>query len=178
MKKRLLCGLLAFLLFAPSAAAADLPAQGNIRIAIIDTGISSIAIGSGQLVQGYNYLQESNNTEDHIGHGTAVAALLTGASSAHVVGISPRAKLVPLVFQTRDKNGKVKRGNQDVFARAIRDAIDIYGCRVINISVGTSLGSKLLREAVDYAEEKDVVVISSVGNSNKEKPELLYLSAA
>jgi minor extracellular protease Epr len=178
MKKRLLCGLLAFLLFAPSAAAADLPAQGNIRIAIIDTGISSIAIGSGQLVQGYNYLQESNNTEDHIGHGTAVAALLTGASSAHVVGISPRAKLVPLVFQTRDKNGKVKRGNQDVFARAIRDAIDIYGCRVINISVGTSLGSKLLREAVDYAEEKDVVVISSVGNSNKEKPELLYYPAA
>lgn len=178
MKKRLLCCWLVFSLFSPLAVAADLPAQENIRIAIIDTGISSNAIAPGQLVQGYNYLEGNADTEDKIGHGTAIAGLLAGATSARVTGISPQAKLVPLVYQTKAENGKVQKGNQEVIARAIRDAVDVYGCRVINISVGTTLGSKLLREAVDYAEEKNVVVISSVGNSNQENPEVLYYPAA
>lgn len=178
MKKTLLSGLLSLILLAQTAFASPFPAGENIKIAIIDTGISTRAIDSTHLEQGYNYLEENTDTEDSIGHGTAVAGLLVGAPSAQLTGIVPQAELVPLVYQTKDEKGKVQKGNQEVIARAIRDAVDLYGCRVINLSVGTTLGSALMREAVNYAEEKNAVVISSVGNSNGENPEALYYPAA
>lgn len=178
MKKTLLSGLLILILLGQTALASPFPAGENIKIAIIDTGISTGAIDSAHLEQGYNYLEENIDTEDQIGHGTAVAGLLMGAPSVHLMGIVPQAKLVPLVYQTKDEKGKVQKGNQDMVARAIRDAVDLYGCRVINLSVGTTLGSTLMREAVNYAEEKNVVVISSVGNSNVENPDVLYYPAA
>ncbi|NLV20726.1 MAG: S8 family serine peptidase [Syntrophomonadaceae bacterium] len=178
MKKRILSSLLILLLFTPGAFAAELPTGENIRVAIIDTGISAKAINSAQLEQGYNYLEENTDTEDRIGHGTAVAGLLAGAPSARVTGITSQAKLVPLLYQTKDENDKVQKGNQEMIARAIRDAVDLYGCRVINISVGTAMESTFLREAVDYAEEKNVVIVSSVGNNNVDNPVLLYYPAA
>jgi subtilisin family serine protease len=178
MRKILLCSLLAISLFVQAALASDMRLGNKIKIAVIDTGISALAIDSGHLEPGYNYLEENMDTEDQIGHGTAIAALLTGASSARITGISPQASLVPLVYQTRDKNDQVQEGNQEAIARAIRDAVDLYGCRVINISVGTTRESTSLREAVEYAEEKNVVIVSSVGNDNQNNPQALYYPAA
>lgn len=178
MKNRLLCSLLAFFLFAPIAAAAELPTGENIRVAIIDTGISTLAIDAVQVEQGYNYLGESTDTEDRLGHGTAIAALLAGSASARVTGIIPQAKLVPLVYQTRGQNGQIERGDQVMIARAVRAAVDVYGCRVINISTGATGQNAQLREAVEYAEEKNVVIVSSAGNDNRENSEVLYYPAA
>lgn len=178
MRERLICSLLALVIFSQPVFASALPAGKDIKIAIIDTGISTKAINSGQFVQGYNYVKENKDTEDTIGHGTAIAGLIAGSSPAGLTGIAPRAKLVPLVYQTTDANGNIKKGNDEMVARAIRDAVDKYGCRVINLSVGTTLESKLLRQAVEYAEEKNAVVISSVGNKNVKNPDCLYFPAA
>lgn len=178
MKKRILSTLLILLLFASGVAAAELVTGENIRVAIIDTGIAAQAINSVQLERGYNYLQENTDTGDRIGHGTAIAAILGGAPSARVTGIIPGAKLIPLLCQTKDQNDKVQKGNPEIIARAIREAVDLYNCRVINISVGTTLDSQLLREAVDYAEEKNAVIVSSVGNNHDDNPEVLYYPAA
>lgn len=178
MRKRLICSLLALVIISQPVFASDLPTGKDIKIAIIDTGISTKAINSGQLVQGYNYIKKNKDTEDKIGHGTAIAGLIAGSSSANLTGIAPKAKLVPLVYQTNDADGNIKKGNYEMVARAIRDAVDIYGCRIINLSVGTTEESMLLRKAVEYAEEKNVVVISSVGNKNEKNPDSLYFPAA
>lgn len=184
MKRELICILLILVLFSQAAFASNLTTEenilpeDNIKIAIIDTGISTRAIAPEQIEQGYNYLNGSTDTEDKIGHGTAVAGIIAGSSSANVKGIAPMAKLVPLVYQTRDEYGKVQKGNQAMIAVAIRDAVDLYGCRIINLSIGTTVDSKLLREAVDYAEEKNAVVISSVGNRTLEGQGCLYYPAA
>lgn len=178
MKKRLLCSLLVLVIISQPVFASDLPSGENIRIAIIDTGISTLAISSEQVEQGYNYMSESMDTEDEIGHGTAIAGLIVGSVAANVPGTAPNAKLVPLVYQIKDENGKIQKADQEAVARAIRDAIDVYGCRVINLSVGTTMESMLLREAVEYAEEKNALIISSVGNRNVENPDCLYYPAA
>lgn len=178
MRKRLICSLLALVIFFQPVFASDLPTGKDIKIAIIDTGISTKAINSSQIETGYNYVKKDTDTEDKIGHGTAIAGLIAGSASANLAGIAPKAKLVPLVYQTKDASGNVQKGNAGMVSQAIRDAVDIYGCRIINLSVGTTQESTLLRKAVEYAEKKNVVVVSSVGNKNANNPDSLYFPAS
>lgn len=178
MKKKLLCGFISLLLLFQPVFASEVPADNSIKIAVIDTGISAAAITDGKVEQGYNYILDNTDTEDRIGHGTAIAGIIVGSSSGKVTGIAPDARLIPLVCQTKDADGRVQKGTPEVIARAVRNAVDVYGCRIINLSLGTTEDNAILREAIEYAEEKNAVVISAVGNENKRKPENLYYPAA
>lgn len=178
MKRKLIYILLCLLIFSQPVLANDLSNENYVKVAIIDTGISTKAINAERIIEGYNYINKNNDTEDIIGHGTAIAGVIAGLSYAGLSEASSSIKLVPLVFQTMDEDGKMQRGNSEMIARAIRDAIDKYGCRVINLSVGTTYESKLLSEAVEYAEEKNAVIISSVGNKNIKDSDSLYFPAA
>ena len=159
MKKRLLpilCAALCLCL----AAAAVCSFLGKTRsepvvIAIIDTGISTRAIPGEQILEGKNYLAPSRSTEDTYGHGTAVASVIL----KHL----PEARFVPLVCNAYD-NGKIKQVDNDVFAQMIRDAVDVYRCQIINLSVGLILDKPSVRQAVEYAEQKGVLVVASAGN--------------
>lgn len=150
----------------------------EIRIAIIDTGISYEVISSDNIIDGKNYIDKSSDTNDIIGHGTAVSGIILGSESVNIKGIAPSVKLVPMVVSTETADGKIVMGNSEILAEAINDAIDIYGCKIINVSMGTLTDSDALRNAVKHAEEKGAVVISSVGNDNKYFPENIYYPAA
>jgi hypothetical protein len=164
MKKRIVA-LIVFLclIFAlcPSALASNEP----VRIAIIDTGIKTSAIGSNHIIAGYNYVLPGSDTEDLIGHGTAISGIIVGSTSAGITGIAPNALLVPLVWQSKNEIGQTVAGNSETAAQAIYDAIDIYKCRIINISAGTEHDNAKLRAAVEYAEEQGVLIVSTAGNS-------------
>jgi minor extracellular protease Epr len=88
------------------------------------------------------------------------------------------AEIVPLVWITRYPNGVLANGGISALCSAVRDAVDVYGCRIINISSGVSIDDEALREAVEYAEEKGVIVISSAGNSNQYAPDEIFYPAA
>ena len=126
-----------------------------VVIAILDTGISTRAIPAENIREGKNYLDPTLSTEDTYGHGTAVASV--------ILERYPQAQLVPLVSNAYE-NGKLTQVDNDVFAQMIRDAVDVYQCRIINLSVGLILDKPSIREAVAYAEEKGVLVVASVGN--------------
>ncbi len=174
MKKILICLLLFTLLFCQSAYAEST----EVRIALIDTGISSDVIDNSKIIKGYNYLDPSMDTKDLKGHGTAVAGIIVGSKTVSIKGVAPDAELVPLVVCTKTKNDKTVVGDCDILAQAIRDAIDIYACKIINISAGTLSNTESLEKAVQYAEDKQVIIISSVGNDNKNYPENIYYPAA
>lgn len=165
---------------APDAAGGDITdASGEgVRIAIIDTGISTVSISPKSLVQGKNYMDPSADTEDKAGHGTAVAGIIVGAEKQGLRGIAPDAVLVPLVCSTLGADGKIVSGSCAVWAQAIRDAVDEYGCKVINLSMGTTTDDEALRSAVAYVENCGAVVVSAVGNDNAYKQENLYYPAA
>lgn len=129
--------------------------RGPVVIAIIDTGISTNAIPSENILEGKNYLDPSLSTEDTYGHGTAVASVIL----KHL----PQAQFVPLVSNAYD-NGKIKQVDNDTFAQVIRDAVDVYHCQIINLSIGLILDKPSIREAVEYAEQKNVLVVASAGN--------------
>lgn len=155
---RILCGLLCLIacgvmliLLQTNTAATDTP----VMIAIIDTGISTRAISGENIREGKNYLDPALSTEDTYGHGTAVASV--------ILADFPQAQLVPLVSNAYDE-GRIRQVDNDVFAQMIRDAVDVYHCQIINLSVGLILDKPSIREAVAYAEEKGVLVVASVGN--------------
>ena len=165
----LLMVLLALTLL-PTALAADMP----VRVAVIDTGISTAAIDPASVAEGVNYIRPQDSTEDKLGHGTAVSAIIVGSEAARMEGICPTAALVPLVYCSKNEIGQQVGGDTAMVAQAIYDAIDVYGCKIINISSGATDGSERLRAAVAYAEEKGVLVVSSAGNSQETAPGAVY----
>jgi len=141
-----------------------------IRVALIDSGISPIAIDSGHIGEGKNYVLPDRDTADVLGHGTALAGL--------ILDTAPDAVLVPLVCTTRTAGGKTVQCGVKTVAAIIRDAVDVYDCQIINISAGISKDVPELRKAVAYAEEKGVVVVASAGNANRTTPDLSYYPAS
>lgn len=172
MKKRLLpilCAALCLCLVV--AALFGQPGKSDrepVVIAIIDTGISTNAIPSENILEGKNYLDTSLSTEDTYGHGTAVASVIL----KHL----PEAQFVPLVSNAYD-NGKIKQVDNDTFAQMIRDAVDIYHCQIINLSIGLILDKPSIREAVEYAEQKNVLVVASAGNNYATEGKFKYYPA-
>lgn len=151
----------------------DIP-QTDIRIAVIDTGISSVAIDPSDIGEGENLISPGESTEDLHGHGTAVAAIIVGSEKAQADGLCEDAVLIPIVWTTVDEADNVVSGDAQMIARAITDAIDKYSCRIINVSLGTDTDADELREAVKYAYQKGALIVASAGNRYFDSPERVY----
>jgi len=180
--KQLLCCLMLLVLLASCSAqtetettAATAPEYDSVVIAMLDTGISTAAIDSQNLLPGYNYVTSSTDTEDRINHGTATASIIAGCESAKIIGLAPDALLIPLVI-TDKVAGNVTSVTPSVLAQAIREAADLYGADIINVSLGIRKDVKEVREAVAYVQQKGILVISAAGNDG-EKGDPYYPAA-
>lgn len=149
--------------------------DSRVLIALLDTGVSGSAIDSEHLLEGYNYVMDSEDTEDLINHGTAVASIILGCDSANISAMAQEAYIVPLVVVTK-QDGETVSASVDKLAMAIRDSVDVYGADIINVSLGIQKDVAELEEAVEYAEEKGVLVVSAVGNGGSQGT--LYYPAA
>lgn len=144
-------------------------ADKDIRVAVVDTGFSDKSIPDGSIAGGKNYIVESMGTDDTYGHGTAVASI--------ILENVPDAELVALVSSVYD-HGKLTQVDADTFARIIMDAVDVYECDVINVSAGFAADVETVRQAVDYAKEKGVVIVAAAGNDYQDNPDAKYYPAA
>jgi subtilisin family serine protease len=86
-------------------------------------------------------------------HGTHVAGLVAGQG----VGVAPGASLYSLILFDPEYLGDLAA------AQALLWAVD-QGAKVVNLSFGGYAYSETLREAVNYALERGVVVAAAAGN--------------
>ena len=147
----------------------------KVVIALLDTGVSTTAIQSDSLLKGHNYVTGTDDTEDRINHGTAVASVILGCESAEVVGIAPDIALVPLVVADK-ADGETKSVTPEVLAQAIRDSVDKYDACIINVSLGIKKDDPAVKEAVAYVQKQGALVICAAGNSG-DSEELYYPAA-
>lgn len=144
----------------------------GVRVGVLDSGVNPHPDFGDRLLPGHNYTPDASDTEDTsdgYGHGTKTAGIIAAASESGYIGVAPAAEIVPLKV-TDGKSVKIS-----AICEAIYGAIDDYGCRVLNLSMGVRTDYASLREALDYAEEKNVVVVSAVGNNGSSG---LYYPAA
>ena len=151
------------------------PQKEEVIIALLDTGVSTTAIQSDSLLKGHNYVTGTEDTEDRINHGTAVASVILGCGSAEVVGIAPDIALVPLVVADK-ADGETRSVTPDVLAQAIRDSVDKYGACIINVSLGIKKDDPAVKEAVAYVQKQGALVICAAGNGG-DSEELYYPAA-
>lgn len=152
--------------------------QTPVRIAILDSGISTAAINPESLERGLNRIKPLSDTEDTIGHGTAVASIIVGSEAAGVEGICPQAVLIPLVYCTADYLGRTENADAALVGEMIREAVDTFHCDIINISSASTTDDSSLREAVEYALKQGMIVITCAGNANLTAPDNIYYPGA
>ncbi|MBR0130238.1 MAG: S8 family serine peptidase [Firmicutes bacterium] len=150
----------------PAALAEETPEP--VKVAFIDTGISTKHLDPAHVGQGKNYVFPGSDTQDRIGHGSATAGILLGSEDQQVLGLCPEAVAVPLVVVDLYPSGTEKNGGSEALCSAIRDAVDEFGCRIINISLASLEDTEELRAAVAYASEQGAVIISAAGNDGPE----------
>ncbi|NCP66690.1 S8 family serine peptidase [bacterium] len=163
-----------------SAGAWDIQEANDITIAIADSGIeASHPDLQGRVLTGLNTVDNSNDTSDIHGHGTAVAgtAAAIGNNSEGVVGMSYNAKILPIKV-SNESNGSA-------YLSDIIDAIDyatLKDAKVLNISYGPLCASRALADATAYRHARNGVTVISAGNSGTEydcqdDPNAIYVSA-
>lgn len=137
----------------------------GVTVAVIDSGVDAGHKDlQGQVLPGLDLVDPTGNGDtDLVGHGTTVSALIAGRSDddAGVVGIAPKAKILPVRVLDRDN----RYDDAMIVAKGVRWAVD-HGARVINLSLGGNGSSPALAAALDYAFAKDVVVVACTGNAS------------
>lgn len=139
----------------------------NIVIAVVDTGVDlNHPDLKRRLTKGYNVLEDNNFPDDNNGHGTHVAGIIASETNNRegVAGLTWYNKIMPI-----KAIGAEGYGTSFDIAKGIIWAVD-HGADVINMSLGNYQSSSLLKEAVDYAYNQNVVLIAAAGNENTSRP--------
>lgn len=138
-----------------------LETYGNdIKVAVIDSGCFEHEDLKNNLLEGKNYLTGTTDVTDNNGHGTHVSGIIAAEmNDIGIIGVAPKAKIVPLKCFDPSHDTYV----EDILD-AIYDAVDVYGCKIINMSWGLKNNDPFLQEAIDYADSKGVILIAAVGN--------------
>jgi hypothetical protein len=181
---------------APEVWARGYTGQG-ITVAVIDSGVdinhsdlaNNIWRNSGEIagngidddrngyiddVYGWNFGANQNNnnvlpgtTSQAQGHGTHVAGTIAAENNGiGVTGVAYNSRIMALRLGNVGDDGFFT--NPGSLAEAIRYAVN-NGARVINMSLGWS-DSVELREALAYAASRNVITVSSAGNSAGASP--------
>lgn len=145
----------------------------GVIVAIIDTGVSAGPtkkgkpvrdFGTTHMVPGYDFVSKDSDPYDDHGHGTHVAGTVAEATNNNegVAGLAFDASIMPLKVLSAQGSGS----SADI-ANAIRWAAD-HGANVINMSLGSSVPSEVIRNACKYAKKKNVVIVCAAGNGSGE----------
>jgi serine protease len=112
------------------------------------------------MVAGYDFVNKDKDPYDDHGHGTHVAGTVAESTNNNegVAGLAFEASIMPLKVLSAQGSGS----SADI-ADAIRWAAD-HGANVINMSLGSSVPSEVIRNACKYAKKKNVVIVCAAGN--------------
>ncbi len=147
----------------------------GVTVAVIDTGVAFRDHGrfhrledleNTRFVKGYDFIHNNNLPLDDHGHGSHVAGTIAQSTNngKGVAGIAYNARIMPLKVLSANGYGRTS----DI-ADAVRYAAD-NGAQVINMSLGGSFPSLVLKSACDYAWKKGVVIVCAAGNSSTSRP--------
>lgn len=139
----------------------------NVVIAILDTGVNtSHPEFAGRVKPGYDFINQDADPSDDNGHGTHVAGISAAGTNNGIgnVGICGGCSLMPVKILSNTGSGLWSQ-----VAAGITFAAD-NGADIINLSLGGYSASATLQSAIEYAQQKGVLIVAAVGNDNRSDP--------
>ena len=150
----------------------------GVTIAVIDSGVNpdvSDLMGSVTTGPDYTGVTTSPASKDWGVHGTWMASLIAGhghdGGLSGVIGVAPEAQILSIrvIPDRADPHyGKYEREPETVIQQSLANGIAYavaHGARVISMSIGYSAPSGTVRNELQKAYDRGVVVIASAGNS-------------
>ncbi len=155
--------------------------SGRVRVAVLDTGVdcthpefmnaggnSTDTASGGQINWSISkaYYTTTAGTPcswgDDFGHGTHVAGIIAAAANngQGIAGVAFPVEI--LVYKVLDSTGS---GDDGKISQAIVDAAN-NGASVISLSLGGPGYSQTLQTAIDYAWQKNALVVAAAGNGS------------
>jgi serine protease AprX len=159
----------------------------GVNVALVDTGVNTDGDLASRVVHAEDFTSEQNNADSY-GHGTFVAGLIAGkdgqspglvkgllggllnGGDRSIKGVAPGSKIVSVKIAGRDGSTDVTR----VLAALewIVDFRDVYGIRVVNLSIGFTSNQSYGIDPLDFAVERvwndGIVVVAAAGNGGNE----------
>ncbi len=145
----------------------------DVTVAVVDTGLSPRhAELAAAALPGWNFVDDSPTTDDvpdsrdnnnngrvdeAVGHGTMIAGIIHR--------FAPKAHLLPVKVLNSDGSGTLWDAVQGIYFAVDR------GAAVLNLSFGMPKNSKVLSQAIEYAEGREVTIVTSAGNSDSVRPQ-------
>lgn len=143
----------------------------GVIVAVIDTGVSDGEhtakrvpdLAQTCIKEGYNFVDDNTDAYDAHGHGTHVAGTIAQSTNngIGVAGIAPGACILPIKVLSDQGTGTVAD---------IADGIYLAteaGAKVINLSLGSSMPSEAIAQAVKHAAEQGVFLSCAAGNGSR-----------
>jgi len=133
----------------------------GIIVSIIDTGIDlNHPDLEGQIIGGYDFVDNDEIPEDTNGHGTQVAGII--ASNGNLKGIAPNSKI--LMYKVSEDGESVP---SHLIIKAIEKSIE-DSTDIINISLGINQTNAKIDQAVNKAVKNNIFVVTAAGNFGPE----------
>lgn len=155
--------------------AGDRPVMGTkVRVGVIDTGVDYDHPNLGgpgfpntRIITGYNFVSDTVDPRDDMGHGTYVAGIV--GASGQITGVAPAVSL--MAYKVVD--AQLGYAHTSDTMAAIEHALDpdgdpgtADGAAVINISLGSpGVPNDPLSQACNHAVNAGAVVVIGAGNS-------------
>ncbi len=138
----------------------------KVLVAVVDTGVDyNHPDFGGRVVKGRDFAYNDNDPMDDDSHGTHCAGTVAaGIGNGGVVGVAPEVGI--FAVKVLDKDGG---GTYAMVANGIVNAAN-SGAPIISMSLGGSASSKMLEDAVKYAQGKGALIVAAMGNESTEEP--------
>ena len=161
----------------------ELTTGRGVTVSVVDSGVDArhpklagaveAPVDFRTSLTGAGFEQGRGTGDDCENHGTPIAGIIAAraADDERVLGIAPDARIAPVRF-----DGSLAQAPTEMIAAAIRAGADRG--RVLNLSFAVGVDEPAIRKAVQYAVDRDVVVVAAAGNEGRSQPGLTWYPAA
>jgi subtilisin family serine protease len=128
---------------------------------VVGNGVDDDGNGFVDDVNGWDFVNGDNAPLDDHGHGTHVTGILAAQldNGIGISGIAGGIRVLPVKVLSSANTGTWAN-----IAAGIIYAANQPGVRAINLSLGCAVMSVTLRNAVEYAQSKGILVVAAAGN--------------
>ena len=142
----------------------------GVTVAVIDSGSGPHPDLNANLDAGrtmFGSIDSVGAIDVHVaGHGSHVAGIIAAVADNAIggSGVAPQSRILPI--RVLDAQGS---GDSKDVSKAVRLAVD-SGAKVINLSLGRATESTPLTAAIQYAVDRNVLVVAAAGNGAADSP--------